>query len=328
MMCYLRNYNLVTDPLVSIIVTSKNSELYIEETLKSVIGQTYQNKEIIIIDANSKDSTLTKIQELQATDGFKSSFKISSEPDSGFHEGVCKGLNLASGDYIFTCAASDAFIDLNWIEKCISFLQLHQDYSLVWGFSINKYEETLRDISYPWLHRIGAPQGLAGFYYWLIFGTNFPEMNMGTRSEIMRKTFPKYVGDKSLKLDPWLEMMNNFHEGGYLAGHIDSIANFGRIHENSITKKNQEEKRNNLFELRYHWKRMILFFKIVFKIKKNHGKNLDLKYKNFEILKIYYLYWCEIKNFYGAKSLFLPFAALFFLKNVIKDTNFKGIFWR
>jgi glycosyltransferase involved in cell wall biosynthesis len=306
-------------PLTSIIITTKNSEKYISETLNSVIYQTYQNKEIIILDAASTDNTMSVIDELIKNDQSKNIYKIHSEIDSGFHEGYCKALKMVTGKYVFTCPASDAFLDSNWIGNCITYLEMNPDFSLVWGYVVNKYGESLKNVSYPWLQKIGAPVGMKGFYYWLIFGTNFPEANMCTRTNVMKSTFPMYFEDKNIRMDPWLEMINNFHEGGFLAGHINSVANFGRIHEDSLTQENIKDKRNNIIEFRYHWKRLRLLVRILMKRKKLHNNDLDLKYNIKDIISIYYLYGKEIKNFYGFKSLFLPFAAIFYSIKVLED---------
>jgi len=47
----------MTNPLVSIVITTKNEEKNIENCLKSIVNQTYKNIEIIVVDNNSSDST-------------------------------------------------------------------------------------------------------------------------------------------------------------------------------------------------------------------------------------------------------------------------------
>lgn len=51
------------EPLVSIITPCYNAEKYIEETIKSVINQTYQNWEMIIVDDISTDNTISIINQ-------------------------------------------------------------------------------------------------------------------------------------------------------------------------------------------------------------------------------------------------------------------------
>lgn len=60
--------NLNNSPIVSVIIPSYNAEDFIKETILSVLNQTYQNFEIIIIDDSSEDSTKTIIENLMNRD--------------------------------------------------------------------------------------------------------------------------------------------------------------------------------------------------------------------------------------------------------------------
>ena len=88
---------------VSIITISYNAEITIENTLKSIESQSYDNIEHIIVDGGSHDNTL----------GICSSFphisKIISEPDKGVYDAFNKGLKLATGDIIGFLNADDVF---------------------------------------------------------------------------------------------------------------------------------------------------------------------------------------------------------------------------
>ena len=82
-------------PLVSIIIPVYNSEKYLAETITSAISQTWNNKEIIIIDDGSTDNSLT-IAESFANEHIK----IFSQPNKGASAARNKGLHEAKGDYI------------------------------------------------------------------------------------------------------------------------------------------------------------------------------------------------------------------------------------
>lgn len=89
---------------VSIITISFNAEKSIEQTLKSVINQSYSNVEYIVVDGNSKDKTKEIIE--------KYKHQISnyiSEPDNGLYDALNKGLALATGDLIGILHSDDFY---------------------------------------------------------------------------------------------------------------------------------------------------------------------------------------------------------------------------
>lgn len=99
------------NPLISIITITYNATDTIEETIKSVINQTYPNIEYIIIDGGSKDGTVDIIK--------KYSKYISywiSEPDKGIYNAMNKGIDHAHGKWINFMNAGDSFYDNKTLE--------------------------------------------------------------------------------------------------------------------------------------------------------------------------------------------------------------------
>lgn len=97
-------------PLVSVITIVFNGDQYLEETINSVINQTYDNVEYIVIDGGSTDGTLQIIKKYED----KIDYWL-SEKDRGIYDAWNKGLKLATGD-IIGFANADDFYDLNAIE--------------------------------------------------------------------------------------------------------------------------------------------------------------------------------------------------------------------
>ena len=96
---------------VSIITAVLNGVETIESCIKSVIRQTYENLEYIIIDGGSTDGTLEKIR---AHDDEIALFI--SEADDGIYHALNKGLRLASGDVIgFLHAIRLRGLDRGWL---------------------------------------------------------------------------------------------------------------------------------------------------------------------------------------------------------------------
>jgi glycosyltransferase involved in cell wall biosynthesis len=89
-------------PLVSIITVCKNSVNTINQTIQSVLNQTYENIEYIIIDGNSNDGT----QEIISNYLNRIEYYI-SEPDNGLYHAMNKGLTLAMGEYVLYLNSDD-----------------------------------------------------------------------------------------------------------------------------------------------------------------------------------------------------------------------------
>lgn len=87
---------------ISVITIAYNCESEIEDTIKSVIAQSYPNKEYIIIDGASSDGTMSVVNR------YKDKIDvIVSEPDKGRSDAFNKGINIATGDYIVMMNAGD-----------------------------------------------------------------------------------------------------------------------------------------------------------------------------------------------------------------------------
>lgn len=85
-------------PLVSIVMTSFNSQEYILSSVYSMINQTYPNKEIIIVDDNSRDETVKLIQELARKYDFIRLVQL--ERNVGTYVAKTIGTYLSKGEYI------------------------------------------------------------------------------------------------------------------------------------------------------------------------------------------------------------------------------------
>lgn len=102
-------------PLISVITVVLNGEKYLEETILSVLSQTYDNVEYIIIDGGSTDGTLDIIKKYEhAIDYWV------SEKDKGIYDAMNKGINVASGEWLNFMNAGDRFAENN-ILKLIYF---------------------------------------------------------------------------------------------------------------------------------------------------------------------------------------------------------------
>ena len=86
------------DPLVSIITPTYNSQMFLEQTIDSIVNQTYKNWELIIVDDASSDNTVNIINNYVSE--FKNIHLIQNEINLGAGVARNKGIQAAKGDFI------------------------------------------------------------------------------------------------------------------------------------------------------------------------------------------------------------------------------------
>ncbi len=89
-------------PLISIITVVFNGERYLEDTIVSVLSQTYDNIEYLIIDGGSDDGTLDIIRKYEGEIDY-----WVSEKDDGVYDAMNKGIDLVMGDWVNFINSSD-----------------------------------------------------------------------------------------------------------------------------------------------------------------------------------------------------------------------------
>lgn len=105
-------------PFFSIITVSYNSEKTIEQTIISILNQSFENYEYIIVDGGSTDSTLEIIKKYE--NEFNGKLTYISEKDNGIYDAMNKGIRNAKGKFIGIINSDD------WYEK--NTLQCIYDY--------------------------------------------------------------------------------------------------------------------------------------------------------------------------------------------------------
>ena len=105
-------------PKFSIITVTYNAADTIEDTIQSVISQTYHHVEYIIIDGASKDNTLNIV------DRYREHITcLVSEPDKGLYDAMNKGMQLATGDYLCFLNAGDSFHEDDTLQLMVHSLR-------------------------------------------------------------------------------------------------------------------------------------------------------------------------------------------------------------
>lgn len=116
-------------PLISIVIPSFNQGKHIEQTIVSIIEQTYKNVEIIIIDAASTDETVAVIKQYEQHIAY-----WVSEPDKGQAHAINKGLEKCTGE-IFNWINSDDFLEPHALQTIVNCFESNKKTQVVCGFT-------------------------------------------------------------------------------------------------------------------------------------------------------------------------------------------------
>lgn len=145
-------------PLLSVITVVFNGESFIEETILSVLNQTYDNIEYIIIDAGSTDGTVDIIRKY----GYAIDYWV-SEADQGIYDAMNKGASVSHGRYLHFLNAGDSYYEKEVLEKVHPVLRLR--YLIVIGAAELVYSDSHRVIRSARLKRFQMPNCHQSCFY-------------------------------------------------------------------------------------------------------------------------------------------------------------------
>jgi len=156
----------VTTPLVSIITPSFNQAGFLEETIQSVLGQSYPRLEYILVDGGSSDGSLQIIQRYAS----RLAWWV-SEPDKGQTDAINKGFSRARGEILAWLNSDDTYHP-GAVAEAVGYLLSHPQAGMVYGDAdlINERGEVIgrfpaRQTDYARLRRgyVHIPQQAAFF---------------------------------------------------------------------------------------------------------------------------------------------------------------------
>lgn len=124
--------------MFTIITVCYNAANEIGRTIESVLSQTYNDFEYLIIDGNSQDNTVRIAEKYSGFFEQKGiSYKISSEPDKGIYDAMNKGARKAQGDWLIFMNAGDTFYNEKVLKSVSTVEGMHQ-YDVIYGDTLMK----------------------------------------------------------------------------------------------------------------------------------------------------------------------------------------------
>tara|TARA_B100001250_G_C19759400_1_gene771718 strand:- start:897 stop:1646 length:750 start_codon:yes stop_codon:yes gene_type:complete len=197
-------------PKITLITPVYNGEKYIEQSIKSIISQTYESFEYIIVDGNSKDKTHNIINK------YKDKIdKIIIREDKTMYEALQKGFLNANGDYFCWINSDDYLIDKNSIKRFSIAIEKYGYDWMNFTASIAKYDQDPK-IYFPLFYpRLILKKGLANNCFWgfvqqenTVFSKNLynkvggidPKFKMAGDFDLWKR-FAKYKSLKPIRLN-------------------------------------------------------------------------------------------------------------------------------
>lgn len=219
------------DNFVSVIIPNYNHSIYLKKRIETVLQQSYQHFEVILLDDASTDDSLAIINQYKQHP--KISHIILNKKNSGspFVQWK-KGIDLAKGTYIWI-AESDDYSDLNFLEKAMNLFANHKKLSLVFCNSI--IEDLIKNTSKKLISNkksgLYSNNNSLFLYDWFFNNNEFRIVNASScvfktdciNQKILEKiTNHRYSGDKLF----WASMLIDYPDFGYL----EEVLNFHTFH--------------------------------------------------------------------------------------------------
>lgn len=205
----------MSDSDIDVIIAVYNGEQYIEEAIKSVQAQTFQNVNIIIADDGSTDSTASKVSELLKTDSRITLLSYS-------HRGVSATLNSA---ILASSAPYIAFLDADdlWHERKLGIQidALQCNHHAAFCFCMLQEFEDLEE-NIPRTH-IARPTPLKGYFK--------------TALLCKRSVFSTYgLFNESIAIGDFVDWFARAIRENATVVMLDELLTYRRIHQNNTTR--------------------------------------------------------------------------------------------
>jgi glycosyltransferase involved in cell wall biosynthesis len=222
-------------PLVTIVTPVYNGEKFIEQTILSVINQTYTNFQYIIIDGLSTDNTINIINQFSNKIDY-----FLSEKDNGMYEALDKGFKLGKGKYFAWINADDFYFN-DAIEKSVTYMEKNKlEWIVGCPSTLNKNNKLITRNPYYYPNFI-IKNGLTTPCFW---GYIPQESSIFTKELYLKsgginKRF-KYAGDFDLwrRFSNYSNLISVEIKIGVFRKRVNQLSSNQKAYLNEIYKKN------------------------------------------------------------------------------------------
>lgn len=118
-------------PMFSIIVPTLRSAATVRACLESLARQTYRDFELVVVDGESTDQTLTIVNSFAPEFGTR--LVVHSGPDEGIYDAMNHGVAMATGSWLLFLGSDDTLHDADTLARVAGFIDNNQPSDLVYG---------------------------------------------------------------------------------------------------------------------------------------------------------------------------------------------------
>jgi glycosyltransferase involved in cell wall biosynthesis len=250
----IRDKNLVKDPLISVLMPVFNAELFLKDSIESILNQTINDFEFIIINDGSTDSSLDIIQKYSKLDN---RIKCYSRENRGLVDTLNHGIMLARGKWIARMDADDIAYP-NRFSETVS--MLNKSGAQICG-------SWIQILGGNYVRSIRYPESNRAIQLGLLFGTTFAHPTIFISSNLAKHNLYDrlYEGAEDYELWTRLSLL------GVKMTNVQNILVKYRIHSTQISsiKRNVQQKLTKDIQFQYctnYFKGNILLRKLFEKV--------------------------------------------------------------
>lgn len=221
------NHKVSGDKLISIIIPTHNRKKQLEQCVYSILNQSYDNFEIIIIDDDSKDDT----EKMFSNCKNKRIKYFKNKKNQGVGCNRQKGYSLSNGDYIIFMDDDDYYLDFDYFSKCIKIFEENNNINTICSNTIIHIEENNEYLP----HILNMQESVNSIEYLEKFQIHNNKPT-STFPLIMRKTSMEKVNFNEMKMVNDSSIYLRVLMAGGETYFNKKIIGVYRVHSNNITK--------------------------------------------------------------------------------------------
>ncbi|VAX35716.1 hypothetical protein MNBD_UNCLBAC01-516 [hydrothermal vent metagenome] len=218
----------MAEPIITILMTVYNGEKYLKDSIESILKQTYQDFEFLIINDKSTDNSADIINSFN---DFRINI-VTNDKNIGQTCSLNKGLKLAKGKYIARMDADDKAFPY-WLEHQLNFIKKNPEYTVV------STKASVMDVNNRITKILNSPQSYQEIILKCLVGS--PINHVGS---LFKKDIILECGgyDENFKIAADYDLWSRLIRGKYKFACIDTIGVAVRVHEQSISIIEKENK--------------------------------------------------------------------------------------